>query len=59
VAAAITDATGVEVELIKGSKGIFEVSVDGDVVAEKSRGAFPEPAACVEAVRIRVQDSGR
>lgn len=39
-----------EVELIKGSGGIFEVAVDGRVVAAKRLGAFPTEQDVVEAV---------
>lgn len=37
--------------LVKGGRGIFEVRVDGRVVAKKSLSGFPTPAACVAAVR--------
>ena len=39
-----------EAELIKGSGGIFEVAVDGTVVAKKALGQFPSEQAIVEAV---------
>jgi selenoprotein W-related protein len=39
-----------DAELIKGSGGIFEVAVDGAVVARKDLGGFPTEAAVVEAV---------
>lgn len=43
---------GVETRLIPGSRGIFEVRVDGAVVAAKNldRG-FPNPDEIVQAVR--------
>jgi len=40
----------VEAELIPGSGGIFEVAVDGAVVAQKSLGAFPSENDVVKAV---------
>ena len=49
--AALREALGVEVELIKGSGGIFEVAVDGEVVARKGLSGFPTEQQVVEAVR--------
>jgi len=40
-AAELQKALGVEAELIPGSGGIFEVAVDGQVVAKKSLSGFP------------------
>ncbi|MFT3707525.1 MAG: hypothetical protein QM817_07630 [Archangium sp.] len=37
-------------ELIKGSGGIFEIAVDGAVVAKKSLGQFPDEKTIVDAV---------
>lgn len=37
-------------ELIKGSNGIFEIAVDGVVVAKKSFGQFPDDKTIVDAV---------
>lgn len=37
-------------ELIKGSGGIFEIAVDGVVVAKKALGQFPDEKAIVDAV---------
>ncbi len=43
---------GVECELARGQIGIFEVSVDGVVVAKKTlKDGFPSPERCVEVVR--------
>jgi len=51
VAATLKDKLGVEATLVPGSGGIFEVAVDGTVVAAKTRAGFPEDAQCVEAVK--------
>lgn len=40
----------VETELIRGSGGIFEVKVDGQVVAKKTILGFPEEAEIVRSV---------
>ena len=42
---------GVEVELVRGGRGIFDVRVAGRTVAAKSAGQFPDPDACLRAVR--------
>ncbi len=55
MADALREALGVEATLIPGSRGIFEVAVDGQVVAKKTLDGFPEPEACVEAVRAALQ----
>ncbi len=42
MAAEILESHSVEVELIEGSGGIFEVEVDGDIVYDKAEtGRFP------------------
>jgi hypothetical protein len=41
----------VSAQLIKGSNGIYEVAVDGKVVASKSRAGFPTEDAVVAAVQ--------
>jgi predicted Rdx family selenoprotein len=51
VAAQLKQDLGVDTELVIGSSGEFTVWVDGQKVAEKTRGVFPEPAAVVSAVR--------
>jgi hypothetical protein len=51
VAAQLKQDLGVDSELVVGSSGEFTVWVDGKKVAEKDRGAFPEPTAVVSAVR--------
>ena len=45
------DELGVESELVRGNGGIYEVAVDGDVVARKTRDGFPDSAQVIEAVR--------
>lgn len=40
----------VETELIRGSGGIFEVKVDGNVVAKKTILGFPEEEEIVRSV---------
>lgn len=49
---------GVEAELIKGHGGIFEVKVDGVVVAKKSLGGFPTEEEVVAAVEKATQGVG-
>lgn len=44
-----------EVELIKGHGGVFEVSVDGVIVAKKTMGQFPDEATIVKAVQAALQ----
>jgi selenoprotein W-related protein len=41
----------VDSDLIPGSGGVFEVAVDGKVVAKKGRNGFPTEGEVVEAVR--------
>lgn len=49
-AAALKDELGFEVELLRGSGGIFEVAIDGRVVAKKELGRFPTEKDVVDAV---------
>lgn len=51
MAAQLKQDLGVDTELVVGGSGEFTVWVDGKMVAEKTRGVFPEPAAVVTAVR--------
>jgi predicted Rdx family selenoprotein len=52
VAEVLRSELGVECELARGQIGIFEVSVDGVVVAKKTlKDGFPSPERCVEVVR--------
>jgi hypothetical protein len=41
----------VEAELIRGSNGIYEVAVDGRVIASKSFSGFPTEAQVTAAVK--------
>lgn len=41
---------GVAAELVPGKGGIFEVRVDGDVVAKRMKGHFPDADQIVAAV---------
>lgn len=40
-----------DAKLVRGSGGIFEVAVDGKVVAKKTLDGFPSPEEIVAAVR--------
>jgi selenoprotein W-related protein len=46
----LREEVGVEAELIKGQGGIFEVAVDGRVVAKKTFWGFPNEAEIAAAV---------
>lgn len=50
MAAAITDATDLPVELVPGDRGEFTVWVGDAVVARKTLDGFPEPVEVVRAV---------
>lgn len=56
MAVALKDDLDVDAELLQGTGGIFEIAVDGKVVAAKSRGAFPTEKEIVDAV-ARALDS--
>ena len=51
MAAQLKQDLGVDTELVVGNSGEFTVWVNDVKVAEKTRGAFPEPTAVVSAVR--------
>ncbi len=51
MAAAITEANGVDVDLIGGSKGVFEIAVRGEVILQKTVAGFPTPEDCASAVK--------
>jgi predicted Rdx family selenoprotein len=42
---------GLDTVLVKGDRGMFEVSVENTVVAQKTFGGFPTEDEVVEAVR--------
>lgn len=46
----------IDAQLVKGSGGIFEVAVDGKIVAKKTLAGFPLPDEIVEAVRAALGD---
>ena len=51
MAAELRDAFGVETELIGGSHGIFDVTVDGKLIYSKDRtGRFPDQGEVVELI---------
>lgn len=43
---------GIEPKLLSGKGGIFEVAVDGNVVAKRTRDSFPDEKAIVAAVKM-------
>ncbi|MDP2273570.1 MAG: Rdx family protein [Archangium sp.] len=47
---ALKEELELEAEFIRGSGGIFEVAVDGRVVAKKEMGRFPTEKDVVDAV---------
>ena len=51
MAAHLKDTLGIDTELVPGSRGVFTVSVAGDVVAKKTYEGFPTPEQCEQAVR--------
>lgn len=55
MAAELTEAfPGIEVKLIPGSGGVFEVTLDGAVVFSKKRaGRHAQPGEVVEVVRAK------
>lgn len=50
MAVALKDDLEVEAELVQGSGGIFEIAVNGKVVASKGRAGFPTEKDVVDAV---------
>ena len=51
MAATLKEATGIDSELVEGSRGEFTVWVDDNVVARKGPSGFPSEAEALEAVR--------
>lgn len=49
-AAALEDELGVVAELVAGKGGIYQVAVDSEVVAKKTRQGFPDPHEICQAV---------
>jgi selenoprotein W-related protein len=51
LAARIRDATGVDAELVRGERGIFDVVVDGRLLFSKHEsGRFPDPDEILSAL---------
>jgi hypothetical protein len=55
VAAAIKEATGVDVAVVEGGRGEFSVRVGDRVVAEKSPRGFPADSEIVSLVQGAIQ----
>jgi selT/selW/selH-like putative selenoprotein len=44
---------GIDAEIVKGSKGVFDVAVDGKLIFSKyAAGRFPDEAEIVDALRL-------
>ena len=55
MAAAIQDELGLETELVKGSGGIYDVEVDGDLLFSKHEmGRYPENDEVVAELKRRL-----
>jgi len=58
LAAEIEKKTGVKPQLIKGTSGVFDVKVDGELVFSKRQaGRFPEPGEITAALESRAVSS--
>ena len=57
MAAAITEATSAEVDVVEGARGEFSVRVGERVVAQKSPRGFPSDAEIVAEVRAALETS--
>ena len=52
MAAELKDGLGVAAKLVKGSGGVFDVTVDGTLVYSKAEtGRFPDPGEVLAAVQ--------
>jgi selenoprotein W-related protein len=54
--AALRSQCALDAELVRGTGGIFEVKVDGRIVAKRGRGHFPSSEEIVAAVSAAVGD---
>ena len=55
MAAEIDEKLGENVELIKGKDGVFEVSLDGQLIySKRATGRFPEPGEVENEIRARL-----
>jgi selT/selW/selH-like putative selenoprotein len=53
--ARLRDELGIVAELIGGTKGVFDVVADGELVFSKhAEGRFPEDQEIVDALRARI-----
>jgi predicted Rdx family selenoprotein len=55
----LRDETGIEATLILGGGGIFEVAIEGEVVARKDLSGFPDEDAVIQQVSRRLAALGR
>jgi selenoprotein W-related protein len=54
LAAELQKTFGAETRLVKGRDGVFEVTVDGNLVfSKRSLGRFPEPGEVIELLNNR------
>jgi selenoprotein W-related protein len=54
LAAKLKDAFDVDAELIEGEKGVFDVTVDGQLMFSKhTEGRFPDEQEIVDALTLR------
>ena len=55
----MNDHPGLEVELVRGGGGVFDVSIDGKVLFSKHKqGRFPEPGEVLSMLRARRENTG-
>ena len=55
----LTAELGIEVELVEGAGGVFDVSFDGEVVFSKDvEGRFPETGEILTILEARVASQG-
>ena len=58
MAALIEEKTGKPVTLEPGSKGIFDIAVDGTIVASKTVNGFPQDDEIIQRVNAEFANSG-